>query len=344
MAALWYVLIALMLTAWVVLDGFDLGAGIAHLMVARSDGERRSVLAAIGPVWDGNEVWLVAAGGVLVFAFPQAYAVAFSGFYLPLMLVLWLIIGRGLSIELRAQVPHPLWRSFWDAAFAFSSTVLALVMGVALGNVVRGVPLDGRGSFSAPLFTDLHVRGGTGVIDWYTLLVGVLVLVSLLGHGALYLAWKTSGPVRDRSLRLAAIALPLTGALALAVTLATALAQPALLGTFARRPAAWPLPLVAAGALAFAWRAARRGRERAAFLGSCAYLTALLVATAASLFPILLRSTVDPRFDVTAWGAASGRHGLVMGLVWWIPALVIAVGYFVYLFRSFAGKVRVDGY
>src|SRR6476646_10049866 len=128
MASVWFILIAVMLAVYVVLDGFDFGVGILHLFVAQEDEERRTVLAAIGPVWDGNEVWLVASGGIIVFAFPRAYAAAFIGFYLPLMLVLWLLIGRGLSIELRGQFPHPLWRSFWDAMFAFSSTVLALVL------------------------------------------------------------------------------------------------------------------------------------------------------------------------------------------------------------------------
>src|SRR6188474_1795288 len=135
METAWFFLLVGMLTTYVVLDGFDFGAGILHLAVARTDQERRTVLAAIGPVWDGNEVWLIAAGGVLVFAFPRAYSAGFSGFYMPLMMVLWLLIMRGISIEFRSHEAHPLWRSFWDGTFSFSSVLAALVLGVALGNV-----------------------------------------------------------------------------------------------------------------------------------------------------------------------------------------------------------------
>ena len=154
MASTWYFLIAFMLTTYAVLDGFDFGAGILHLFVAKTDAERRAVLAAIGPVWDGNEVWLIASGGVLVFAFPRAYAVAFSGLYLPLMMVLWLLVLRGLAIEFRSKVDHPLWRAAFDGIFAFASTVMAVVLGVALGNLVRGVPVDETGWFSEDLFTN----------------------------------------------------------------------------------------------------------------------------------------------------------------------------------------------
>src|SRR5690348_10117101 len=145
METLWFTLIAITLAVYVVLDGFDFGAGIAHLFVAKNDDERRTVLAAIGPVWDGNEVWLIASGGVIFFAFPRAYAAGFSGFYMPLMMVLWLLILRGLAIEFRSRDENPLWRSFWDGAFAFSSTLMAVVLGAALGNLIRGVPLTAEG-------------------------------------------------------------------------------------------------------------------------------------------------------------------------------------------------------
>src|SRR6202040_2422617 len=146
--------LSVMLAVYVVLDGFDFGAGIVHRFVARTDEERRTVLAAIGPVWDGNEVWLIAAAGVLFLAFPSVYSVAFSGFYLALMIVLWLLILRGVAIELRSRQENPLWREFWDTTFALSSGLLAIVLGAALGNVIRGVPLDGSGFFAIPLFTN----------------------------------------------------------------------------------------------------------------------------------------------------------------------------------------------
>src|SRR5437870_3803673 len=163
METLWFAIVAGMLAVYVILDGFDFGAGILHRFVAKTDGERRTVLAAIGPVWDGNEVWLVAAGGVLFLAFPRVFAVAFSGFYMALMMVLWLLILRGIAIESRSHDANPLWREFWDTTFALSSSLLAIVLGTALGNVVRGVPLDKTGYFSLPLFTDFQPGAFPGV-------------------------------------------------------------------------------------------------------------------------------------------------------------------------------------
>ena len=166
MATVWFVLFAFMLTMYVVLDGFDLGAGAVHLLLARDEGERRTVLATIGPFWDGNEVWLIGAGGALVMAFPALYATSFSGFFLPLMIVLWLLMGRGIALEFRNHVDHPVWRPFWDVVFSVSSALLALFLGAALGNVIRGVPIDGSGEFFAPLWTDLTLGPPTGIVDW----------------------------------------------------------------------------------------------------------------------------------------------------------------------------------
>src|SRR5262245_18827285 len=145
METLWFMIVAVMVTAYVLLDGFDLGAGVIYLLVARRGGERKAVLRAIGPVWDGNEVWLLAAGGTLYFAFPQLYASSFSGFYLPLMMVLWLLMLRAIGIEFRAHVDNPVWQGFFDSVFSISSGLLAIFFGAALGNVVRGVPLGPDG-------------------------------------------------------------------------------------------------------------------------------------------------------------------------------------------------------
>src|SRR5579884_4562826 len=176
METLWFVLVAIMLVAYVVLDGFDIGAGIVHLLAGRTNLERRLILRSIGPVWDGNEVWLLAAGGTLFFAFPRLYASAFSGFYLPLMIVLWLLMMRGVSIELRNHFHEPLWRTFFDGLFAFSSTVLAIFFGAALANVIRGVPIEHDGYFFLPLWTDWKTGPHPGILDWYTVAGGVLAL------------------------------------------------------------------------------------------------------------------------------------------------------------------------
>src|SRR5512142_1390081 len=186
MPTLWFILVALMLTAYVILDGFDLGAGVIHLLVARTDRERRTVLRAIGPVWDGNEVWLLAAGGTLYFAFPLLYASSFSGFYLPLMMVLWLLMLRAIGIELRSHVDGVVWHGFFDAVFSLSSVLLAIFYGAALGNVLRGVPLDKNGYFFEPLWTNWRVGPHPGILDWYTVLAGAAALAVLAMHGALY--------------------------------------------------------------------------------------------------------------------------------------------------------------
>jgi cytochrome d ubiquinol oxidase subunit I len=202
----WFFLAALPLVAYTVLDGFDLGVGILHHRVARTDAERKQVLASIGPVWDGNEVWLVVAGATLFLAFPVLFGVAFSGFYLPLTLVLWLLVFRALGIELRHLLPHRLFNTFWDASFTGASALLAFALGAALGNVVRGVSLDDQGQFFAPLWTDLWwpapgVPGQTGVVDAYTLLTGLTAVVVLALHGALWLAHRVEGVVAERAQR-----------------------------------------------------------------------------------------------------------------------------------------------
>jgi len=214
METIWFCIVAVMLAAYVLLDGFDLGAGAIHLFAARDDAERRSIIASIGPVWDGNEVWLLAAGGTLYFAFPGLYAAGFSGFYLALMIVLWLLMLRGLSIELRSHFENPLWQSFWDATFSGSSILIAIFYGAALGNVVRGVPLNKDGYFFVPLWTNFQPGANPGIIDWYTVLVGVSALLVLTLHGALWVMLKTAGQV---AVRARAIAFTVYGAVCAAV-------------------------------------------------------------------------------------------------------------------------------
>lgn len=331
-----------MIVAYVVLDGFDFGAGIVHLFVAKTDAERRTVLAVIGPVWNGNEVWLVAAGGVLVFAFPAAYAAAFSGFYLPLTLVLWLLIGRGVAIELRSHHSSPLWRAFWDAVFALSSGAMALVLGVVLGNLLRGVPLAG-GMFRVPFFTDFLPGPDAGALDWYTVLVGCFAAVVLAAHGALLLAWKTEGALLERSARLAHLLWSTAAAGIVPVTYATAAVAPEIYARLRQRPLAWPLPLCILASLVVLFAAIRTGRDRRAFLASSAFIASMLAATAVGLYPDLLKSTAGEAYGLTVQNAAGGREGLSVGLMWFVPALALAVAYTAYAYRSVRGKVDARG-
>ncbi len=337
MHATWYFLLAGMLAAYAVLDGFDFGAGIVHLFVAKTDAERRAVLGAIGPLWDGNEVWLIASGGVLFFAFPRAYSAAFSGLYLALMLVLWLLILRGISIELRSHSKHPLWCAAWDATFAASSSAMAIVLGVALGNVVRGVPIDATGYFEQDLFA---TPGGAqpGAVDPFTAVFGVFAFTVLGAHGATFLAWKTSGSVHDRC-REAGLRLWLASLVLLPFVTATiALGEPGFFGRFMARAPLWLLPPCAAAAAFVARRSLADGRELRAFLASSAFIALMLFATAGAMYPTILRSTIDPAFTVSAHSAASNRDSLAVGLLLCTPGIVLAVGYLAYSFRAFRGK------
>jgi len=185
MEATWFCIVSVMVVMYVIFDGFDLGAGIVHLFVARTTDERRRIARSVGPVWDGNEVWLLAAGGVLFFAFPRVYATSFSGFYLPLMMVLWLLILRAVSLELRHHLGGPVWGVLFDKTFGIASLLLVVFFGAALGNVVRGVPLDAEGQCFEPMWTDRSTTGRTGILDWYTLLVGFTATAALAHHGAL---------------------------------------------------------------------------------------------------------------------------------------------------------------
>jgi cytochrome d ubiquinol oxidase subunit II len=341
MEAVWFAIVVGMLAVYTVLDGFDFGVGALHRLVARTDEERRTVLAAIAPVWDGNEVWLIAAGGVLFLSFPRVYAAAFSGFYLALMIVLWLLILRGVAIESRSRQDNPLWREFWDTTFALASALLALVLGTALGNVVRGVPLDGTGVFFIPLFTDFRPGPHPGVFDWYTALVGAFTLCALAGHGGLYLVWKTAGPVQERSRLWARRAWLAVLPLWLAATLATAFLRPDIFTNLLDRPWFLAFVVLMLGGIVGVFYFPRRGHDLAAFLSSSSFLLGLLGATLAGIYPVWLRSTLDPAHSLTAANSAASSYGLQVALVWWTVGIALAGAYFVNLFRSTRGKADV---
>src|SRR6267143_1468808 len=325
MGTLWFCLIAMMIIVYVLLDGFDLGAGAIHLMVAKTDEERRQVLASIGPVWDGNEVWLVAAGGTLFFGFPALYASGFSGFYLPLMIVLWLLILRGTSIEFRNHIISRVWYPFWDFLFSASSLLLAVFFGAALGNVVRGVPLDASGYFFEPLWTNFRLGEETGILDWYTIFVGGLALLALAMHGGLWVQMKTSGAVSSRAGKLAGQAWWGVVVLTALVTAVTFRVQSQLKENFSTWPGGFVFPLLALTGIAGVSFALRGHNERKAFLASCAYLTGMLTSVVFGVYPMVLpaRNTV---YSLTVRTARAGEYGLKIGLVWWIIGMILAAG------------------
>jgi cytochrome bd ubiquinol oxidase subunit II len=343
METLWFMIVAVMVAAYAVLDGFDLGAGAIYLTATRTSDERRKILRAIGPVWDGNEVWLLVASGTLYFAFPLLYASSFSGFYLPLMMVLWLLMLRGIGIELRAHMENPVWVGFFDLIFCLSSILLSIFLGAALGNVVRGVPLGADGYFFEPLWTNFRASANTGILDWYTILTGVIALVTLTAHGSLYIAVKTENELNQRSRTIALWAWPLQLLLTIVGLIATCYVRSTVLDNYKQHAIGYLIPVLVFGSLGVMIYAIRKARDKLAFVASALYIVGMLVGAAFALYPVVLPSSSDPARNLTIYNTAAAHHGLTVGLTWWIIAMVLALGYFTYLFRMFRGKVRLEG-
>ena len=342
MSTLWFMIVAVMVAAYVLLDGFDIGVGAVHLFIAKDDTERRMVLRAIGPVWDGNEVWLLAAGGTLYFAFPLLYASSFSGFYLPLMMVLWLLMLRGIGIEFRTHIAEPVWKSFFDVIFGISSILLAIFFGAALGNVVRGVPLQADGYFFEPLWTNWRVGAQNGILDWYTVICGLVALATLVVHGSLYLANKTEGDLNARARKVATWFWPLQVLLTIVSLIATVYVVPQVMDNYRRWPIGYLVPAVVIGSLAYLYYAHSKRNDKGAFLASCAYIVGMLVGAAFALYPNVLPASTDASYSLTIYNTAAGEHGLVVGFVWWMIGMILVLGYFVFVYRMFRGKVNLE--
>ena len=339
LATLWFCLAAITITGYVLLDGFDLGAGILQVFVTRTESETTQVLRSIGPVWDGNEVWLLVVGGTLFLAFPALYASAFSGFYLSLMIVLWLLILRGVSIEFRSHLDSARWQQLWGTVFGLASSVLAFVFGVALGNVVRGVPVGQSGQFFLPLWTNLSPTGQVGIIDWYTLLVGAVTFLGLAVHGSLWVVMKTEGSLQERTRVFAAKSWTVSLPLMLVMTVASFTIQPNLLKQFRTYPLGIVFPAFALLGMIGARLLSRSRRDLPAFLASGLYLVGMISSVAFGIFPNLLPSNINPNLGLTVYNSAAAEHGLVVGLCWFIPGMALAVGYSAVVYRRFAGKI-----
>jgi cytochrome bd ubiquinol oxidase subunit II len=327
--SVWFVLLAFMLAAYAVLDGFDLGVGAIHLLLGRTREERAQLVASIGPVWNGNEVWLLGAGGSLVAAFPTLYAASFSGFYLALMLVLWLLLLRGIGIEFRHQIHHPLWEDAWDVVFSIASALLALLFGVALGNVLRGVPFGADGQF----------RGTFALLlNGFALLGGALSVATLSMHGACWVALKTDGALQRRARRFASTWWWASLALALCMVAASSFVRPEFTRNFAAHPWLIAAPLLATVACAAAHRFIGRD-DQLAFLSSSAYIAGILASVAAGLYPMLLPASdgsAHPGLDI--YNAAAPPHSLLTALFVYLIGLTIVAIYLVNIYRVWRGK------
>jgi cytochrome d ubiquinol oxidase subunit II len=280
---------------------------------------------------------LLAAGGTLYFAFPALYASSFSGFYLPLMIVLWLLILRGISIEFRNHIDSPTWKPLWDFGFCGASALLAIFYGAALGNVVRGVPLDKEGDFFLPLWTNFQHSPEPGILDWYTILTGLLAFVTLTLHGAWWVRYKTSGDVSARATRAGNVVWYAVAALTIGVTAASFQIQPQIATNFGNYPWGAVFPLLAVAGLG---GAKVLKSELYAFLASCAFIVGMLTSCVFGVYPNVLPSNVDPARSLTILNASATQYGLNAGLFWFIPGMLLAGAYGFFLYRRFAGKVE----
>jgi cytochrome bd ubiquinol oxidase subunit II len=340
MIATWYSIVTFMLVVYVVLDGRNFGAGMLHWLVAKTPQERRQVVAAIGPLWSWHEVWLVAFGGTVLAVFPKLFASAFAGYYLALFLILWCLILRGVSIEIGGHINDRMWQGFWDFVFVLASTLLAILFGVAAGNMARGVPLASDGTFSMAFFTDFTPYGNVGLLDWYTLSIALFATVALAAHGATYLTLKTQGAVHDRSARYARALWIAVPPLLFVISLESYAIRPDVLERATHNPMWWLGLLVICAAIALVSGLITR-REMWAFAGSNLLLAALLATGAAALFPVALQSTLAPENALTAYDVAAGPKSLAYAAVWWPIGFALTAVYFVLVSRRYAGKVSV---
>lgn len=343
METIWFCLFWATLASFVVFGGTDIGVGILHFVVTRNDDQRKQVIRSIHQVWKPNEVWLVVIGGTMFVAFPQLLAESLSGFYLAIMLVLWLLIGRGLGIELRDRIEDPMWSKFWDAAFWLSSIVLALCLGAAVGNFIRGVPRDEtQGFFFEALWTNFRFGTDSGILDWFTILVGITSIIALAHHGALWLNRFTDGPVQERSAHLANwLWWTFVVALAICVVISS-IVQPQVRINLIAHPWGILLPLGAAAALVGTRALHRRGRAFQAFVASSAALYAVLACAAFGLYPYVLPARI-PDHGLTAFQAAAPRASLELALRWWIPGILLAGCYFIYVYSRMPRKFSIGG-
>lgn len=331
-ATWWYLVVGGVFTGYAILDGFDLGAGAWHLFI-RKEENRRIALNAVGPVWDGNEVWLVIGGGALFAGFPKVYASLLSAMYIPFMLFLVMLIFRAISIEFRSKEPMAWWRRLWDVSYSVSSVVLAVLLGVVLGNVLQGIAIDENGD---------HLGHWLDFLNPYALLVGLLTLLLFMVHGGIYLGMKTEGRLFAKLyvlLKWAMLALTTTFGI---VTVWTLAYIPQLSDRFLAEPIYLIIPALAFLSLANVPRLIARKRFKLAFFFSALMVALLLITVAVELYPVILMSTVDRAFDLTVQNAASSSRSLGIMLTFAAVGVPLVAGYTFFVYRTFYGKVKMD--
>ncbi|GAA4457044.1 cytochrome d ubiquinol oxidase subunit II [Novipirellula rosea] len=329
----WFVLLGVLLCGYAILDGFDLGVGILHPFIAKDDRERRLVMNSIGPLWDGNEVWLVTFGGALFAAFPVAYATVFSSFYTAFFLLLTCLIGRAVSLEFRSKVHSARWRSVWDTGFFLSSLTAASLLGIAAGNVMAGMELGPKYKYEGSLLSQIY---------WYPLLVGGLTVSLFALHGAIYLYLKTEDELQARVRGVIPRLIYVFAGLYVIVTLATWWHVPHATENIAANPILWVVPILNALAVMNIPRAMHLGKPGYAFFTSSMVILAFAALFSVAIFPNFMLSTIDPAYSVTLDNARSSQQTLGTMLIFAAIGIPCVLSYTVTIYWIFRGKVKLD--
>ena len=350
MEIFWFILIAIVLAVFFILDGYDFGAGIIHLFFAKKEKDREVIAKSAGLFWDSNEVWLVAAGGMLFMAFPTFYASVFSGFYLPLIIVLWLIIFRAIGLEFRSQFKYQMWKDIWDASFGVSSLLLALFFGIALGNIVRGVNLGGVENgisayeghyFFLPLWDSSFspLSETPGVIDWFTIIIGLISVVTLAIHGANWIILKTNSSINQKLKGVIFKLNIVLAALTVFSLFVWQIVNPNSLDNFIGKPYLLVFPLIYLVGLIGLFFIKRIKKELHGFILSTLLIVGGITSSLASIFPVILPSINDVHKPLTIYNTSASEYGLSVALTWGIIGCILVVVYMIIQKRLMGGKV-----
>lgn len=330
---IWFSAFVILITGYAILDGFDLGVGMLHLF-SKKDEERRIMLNSIGPVWDGNEVWLVTAGGALFAGFPDVYATLCTAFYIPIMLLLTGLIFRAVAIEVRSKRPMAWWRWTWDVLFSFASLVIALGLGIVMGNLIRGIPLDATKEFTGTFMS---------LIDPYSVLIGVMAVALFLMHGAIYTLMKTEGELHDKIRGVVNPTIIFFIVTYAAATMATLIYMPHMSEALKSRPAFFLVAILNMLAIANIPREIQKGRDGMAFLSSCGNIICLMALYGIGTYPNVIRAINDPAvLSLTVFNASSSEKTLAILLLIALIGIPMVVAYTIAVYWIFKGKVKLD--
>lgn len=329
---IWFILVGVLITGYAILDGFDLGIGILHLFT-KDENEKRNNLNAIAPVWDGNEVWLLTGGGALFAAFPIVYATVFSGFYLAFMLLLLALILRAVSIEFRSKIEFQGWKNVWDYCFGIGSLLPAILYGVAIGNIIRGLPINEKGIFTGTFL---------GLLNPYSILIGLLSCTMFIMHGAIYLSMKTDGDQKDRAIAIASKAWVVLVALYIAATLGSMLTSPFMFEGLFGNPLFWIIFILLLLGIIYTPIALNQRKTGRAFISSSLIIAEMIGLLAISLFPRLVPSLMDLSYSFTIYNASSTHRTLLTMLLIALIGMPLVIGYTIFIYRVFKGKVVIN--